>query len=286
VERVRWDTTLWPPLASLHDDSAKPVGVIGLDSGNVRHILQFKVKTLQKKNLKVAAVKVQLSPHPLIGDFLKVQRSTSTRSSPSPPPATPIQINGNITMTRSRRRRSTTQGSQRPTIVDWSTSYMASASSSHSHGTVGVTGEDSSTFDDSADDDSVHGRDVHVDHQPTSFRLTRSLSPAISRTTEHPGVCPAHATPHHPTHTRSPSSMRHSSHNHHRIIVNLLPKYYILNPSIPRLSAQIDTRKLLEHLLLFSAIILAIVQFSRFPHVIDELWVVRGTFPLILTEQN
>jgi hypothetical protein len=161
---------------------------------------------------------------------------------------------------------------------------MASASSSHSHGTLGVTGEDSSTFDDSADDDSIHGRSLPGEHKPTGFKLTRSLSPVISRkAVEHPDVGPANTT-HPPTHTRSPSSMRHSSHNHHRIIINLLPKYYIFHSLIPSFGAQIDIRKLLEHLLLFSAIILAIVQFSRSPYVVDELWIVRGMFILILTD--
>jgi len=159
---------------------------------------------------------------------------------------------------------------------------MASASSSHSHGTLGVTGEDSSTFDDSADDDSIHGRTVPVDHKSVNLRFARSLSPTVSRTAEHrdPGL--ANITASYPT--RTPASMRHSSHNHHRIIINLLPKHYIFNSTILHYGAQIDIRKLLEHSLLFSVIILAIIQFTRSPYVVDEFWIVRGIFSPLFTD--
>lgn len=204
-------------------------------------------------------------------EFFKVQQSTSTRSSPSPPPS-PVHPNGQSTM-KPRRRRSTALGPSRPAaIIDWSTSYMASASSSHSHGTLEHTGEDSSTFDES---DTILSRPVPVS-KPVNLRFTRSQSPIATRNTvQHPHVATVDATQ---SHTRTPSSMRHSSlqSHHHRIIINLLPKYYIFNPSIPRFGAQIDIRKLLEHLILFFAISLALVQFSRSAYVVNELWIIRG----------
>lgn len=162
--------------------------------------------------------------------------------------------------------------------MDWSTSYMASASSSHSHGNPQHTGEESSTFDDSPDEDSsVRSRRL-VEQTATPPSFSRNSSPTVSRNSgQHPPVATTDATQQNSPHIRTPSSMRHwSSHGvHHKIIINLLPKYYILNPSIPRFGAQVDIRKLLEHLILFFAISVALFQFSRSPYVVDELWIVR-----------
>jgi hypothetical protein len=194
-------------------------------------------------------------------------------------------------MTR-RRRRSTALGIARPAVpgLDWSTSYMASASSSHGHdhnhgnGTPGLTTEESSTFEDSADDDEI----PTVDQKPATF--TRNLSPVISRRNgdNRDSSAPNSIVHENGTHARTPSSFWLSypnPHQQHRKLINLFPKYYTLNVSIPRFNAQIDIRKLLEHLILFSAVSIALAKFTFSRSVVHEPWITRG-MPCIPAEDT
>jgi hypothetical protein len=154
---------------------------------------------------------------------------------------------------------------------------MASASSSHGHGhghshdTLGLTTEDSSTFEDSADETAAT-----VDQKPATF--TRSLSPIILRRNADSNAANG-VTQENGNHARTPSSFRSSHpnpHLQHRKLINLLPKYYTLNTSIPHFSAQIDIRKLLEHLILFSAVSIALTKFTFSRNVVHEPWITRG----------
>jgi hypothetical protein len=164
---------------------------------------------------------------------------------------------------------------------------MASASSGHSHGhghghghgTLGLTTEDSSTFEDSADDDSIRNRAATVDQKPATF--TRSLSPVILRRNgdNRDPSAPNGVPQENGNHVRTPSSFSSSHpnpHLQHRKLINLFPKYFTLNVSIPHFSAQIDIRKLLEHLILFSAVSIALAKFTFSRNVVHEPWITRG----------
>ncbi|CAG7849583.1 Dolichol kinase sec59 [Serendipita indica DSM 11827] len=175
-----------------------------------------------------------------------------------------------------RRRRSTVRGLSRPAVQDyWSTSYNASASSSH-HSLVT---EDSSTFDDSADDDNGSLVIVNIPQKLSeSPHVVRSESPVVIQ--ESP-VAPHAVQERSATHTRSVSTIRHSHSTHvHRKQVNLLPKSFTFAPSIPSWSAQVDVRKLCEHVILFTAAAITLVKFSLLPH---EHWIVRelGTLTVV-----
>ncbi|KAG8832409.1 hypothetical protein FRC17_001390 [Serendipita sp. 399] len=163
---------------------------------------------------------------------------------------------------------------------------MASASSSHSTHTLGAL-EDSSTCDESADDIVVVHRD---DYKPPTMTpanptqesspaatFTRSISPIASRKIPPQnenlvGNVTAANSNGHATHT-SPSTLRHShsSSYRHRMHSNLLPKYFSAFSSIPRLSAQVDTRKFIEHLILFTGAITTLYKFSSLQNVV-EYW--------------
>ncbi|KAG8753003.1 hypothetical protein FRC14_006525 [Serendipita sp. 396] len=82
-----------------------------------------------------------------------------------------------------RRRRSTARELSKPTAntLDWSTSYMASASSSHSTHTLGAV-EDSSTCEESADDLVVVHRDDYIPPLGPLVNLTKEASPAATST--------------------------------------------------------------------------------------------------------
>ncbi|PVG04314.1 hypothetical protein CPB86DRAFT_747729 [Serendipita vermifera] len=172
--------------------------------------------------------------------------------------------------------------------MDWSTSYMASASSSHSHSTLSIMAEDSSTFEESADEDSVLSRDHRVDddsgyvakeNAPTT---RRSVSPVVTRRSidQKNGSSLIYSAQNVISrHSRSPSAFRqifsHSPHPVHKKMIHLLPKYYTLHTFIPRFSTQIDTRKLLEHVILFSAILTALLRYSLLPNAVSEFWIIR-----------
>lgn len=212
----------------------------------------------------------------------------STRSSPSPPP-TPANA-GHMINHRRRRRSTLSKPPAGLAVVDWSTSYMASASSSHSHKALGLSTEDGSTLENSTDDDSIQSRPATVEPKP--LRFTRSISPlALRRNIDPKESIPANSAQQ-ASHGRGRSSSLRSSHttghHHHqpRKSVHLFRRYYSFNPYIPRLSAQIDTRKLLEHLILFTAVTVALAQFSVSPNVVHELWIIRGIIFRFILEHS
>jgi hypothetical protein len=173
---------------------------------------------------------------------------------------------------------------------------MASASSSHSHSALSIMGEDSSTFEESADEVSVLSRDHRVDDdsgyvaKENVVTARRSVSPVVIRRSidQKDGSSLVYSAQSMINrHSRSPSAFRqmfsHSPHPVPKKMIHLLPKHYTLQPFIPRFSTQIDTRKLLEHVILFSSILTALIRYSLLPNVVSEFWIIRGKFSLVIS---
>lgn len=247
----------------------------------------------------------------------------STRSSPSPPPTPHNNVNHNFAngksaVSRPRRRRSTASTTttsttrpganvaSRPSVIDWSTSYLASASSStsrHRHPHLGEMDDGSSTFDEFADSDSILSRQSRPAKSTPSvsvaseqqvedtIQMKRAGSPIATRKSgDHTqngtqnGSGHSHGHGHTHVHTRIPSSFRHWSSVglRDRRIVHLLPKYYLFNTPIPHFNAKIDIRRFIEHSILFGGVSFSIFKLLFQKHneddVVQQWWIVRGTF--------